>query len=93
MLYGLNIIIDYWGISSKEFKEDYPDLYEGQGKLYFKTKKERDDYMKTFEVSVWNKYSPGYDCDNNIEITDYGTFSILIRFKKWTEKIKEIKLR
>jgi len=93
MLYGLNIHVDYWGISSKEVREEYPEVWNGQGKLYFKTKRERDNYIKDFDISIWNKYKPGYDCDNNLEITDYGSFSITITYDTWTEKFKEIRMR
>lgn len=93
MLYGLEILINNWRISSLEIKQDYPELYEYEGVYYFKNKRERDKFKKEIEIDIWEKYHPAYDIDDNLEITDYGSFSITIEFETWEEKFKPIRMR
>lgn len=93
MLYGLEIKIEYWGILKDEINKRYPELEEYLGKKIFKTERLRREYINKFEYLVNGKYSCGYDCDNFIELTDYGTFSILMKVKTWEEQWAEIKMR
>lgn len=92
-IYGLKISINYWGISSKELKEKYPDIVESEGTTYFRTEREARIEKDLLTSLIEEKYCPGYNEDGSIEITDYGTFSITIEFKLFRETYKSIKFR
>lgn len=96
MLYGVNVYIDFWGISSKTIAEEYPQLKEYLGKNIFKTKSQRDKFVRKIESLVLNTFGGGWTCgdeDDTLEITNYGTFSILIYTDKFEEEFKYIKER
>lgn len=99
MLYGVDVHIDFWGISSKSITEEYPQLKEYLGKNIFKTKSQRDKFVRKIESLVLYTFGGGWTCnckdedDEVLEITDYGTFSILIYTDKFEEEFKPIKER
>ena len=98
MLYGVNVYIDFWGISSKTITEEYPKLKEYLGKNIFKTKSQRDNFVRKIESLVLYDFGGGWTCGDEgendvLEITDYGTFSILVNTDKFEEEFKPIKER
>lgn len=98
MLYGVNVYIDFWGISPKSITEEYSQLKEYLGKNIFKTKSQRDKFVRKIESLVLYTFGGGWTCgdeddDETLEITDYGTFSIFIYADKFEEEFKPIKER
>lgn len=99
MLYGVDVYIDFWGVSSKSITEEYSQLKEYLGKNIFKTKSQRDKFVRKIESLVLYTFGGGWTSavdetdDEMLEITDYGTFSILIHTDKFEEEFKPIKER
>lgn len=88
-IYGVKIYSDFdFGKLDNDVKEA---LNKFLGKMYFKTEKERNEYVKEYFKTMEN-FMPSYD-GNKIIFTDWATWQVEIILKKFEEEIKQVRMR
>ena len=88
-IYGVKIYSDFgFGKLDDDVKEA---LNKFLGKMYFKTEKERKEYVKEY-YNTMEKFMPSYD-RNKIIFTDWATWQVEIILKEFEEEIKQVRMR
>lgn len=88
-IYGVKIYSDFgFGKLNDDVKEA---LNKFLGIMYFKTEKERKEYVKEY-YSTMENFMPSYD-GNKIIFTDWATWQVEIILKEFEEEIKQVRMR
>lgn len=88
-IYGVKIYSDFgFGKLNVDVKEA---LNKFLGKMYFKTEKERKEYVKEYYKTM-EEFMPSYD-RNKIIFTDWATWQVEIILKEFEEEIKQVRMR
>lgn len=67
-------------------EDEIPEwLDEVKGTRYFKSKRERELFIEKIEDLLYKCWG-GFDDDGDYEITNYGSFSIIISYKNYFEE-------
>lgn len=85
-IYGITVKVSehcWYGIIPEDERPEW--LNEIKGTRYFRSKRERDLFVDKIEELLY-KWHGGFDDDGDYEITNYGTFSIVISYKNYFEE-------
>lgn len=85
-IYGITVNVSehcWYGVIPEGIRPDWLD--EIKGTRYFRSKRERDLFVDKIEELLYKTHG-GYDEDGDYEITNYGTFSIVISYENYFEE-------
>lgn len=85
-IYGITINVYehcHYGVIPEDERPEW--LNEIKGTRYFRSKREREAFVDKIE-ELFYKCHGGFDEDGDYEITNYGSFSIVINYKNYFEE-------